>query len=863
MQPLRRILPSGLEVLIAPRSGAKVVSIQVYVWAGSLHEEASEHGAAHFIEHMLFKGTKKRGVGVIGSLVEGAGGDINAYTTFDRTVFYLTLPSVDVRLGLDVLADAVLGSTFDPAELEREREVVLEEIRRGNDDPGALVGKKIFTLMYPGTPAARPIIGSEQSVGVMSRQDLIGYYERNYRQGNMSVVVVGDVSAEESLKYIDEFFSSGIISVDPEKSRATFDLSFQKAGGTAVIRGEYAQTRIEIAFPGPSVSELDGIYVDLAAYIFGGSEISRLQRRLRDRDGVVSAIGCSAYSPSFRGVVEISAAVDPEYILKAAHAIGRELGLFLSSEPADDLDVARAAAAFRINRIHRDETVDGVAKAYGQCLATPLKEKFEDTYEQFVNGATANDVMEGIRRTLDTQQVGIVALGHRDLVLTESELLISFKNGWAEGLGEVAVKPVGTALARSKIPAVTKIELDNGTTVIYRHLPDAKMFCMMAATEGGLRFENTDRAGLFHATAGMLGLATKTRPYEDFTGRLEDTGSVISGFSGKDSCGWELHTIVEHAPETIKMWGDAFQNPVVPEEQWLSQQRETLHSFKMQLDSGAYRCMRLLAEGVYGKHPYAGPVLGWPETIEGYKATDLQSFYHDWRDSGSWLIAAAGGLPTDILIEKLNLGLRGFRKNARRAPGKTQLLAPRKVASDLSALMDKEQSHLAIAWRGISWNDPDRAVLDVLMGILGGHGGRLFVKLRDQQSLAYTVSPLSHPGFEPGLVGAYIACKPEKTTQARAGLALEFELISTTLVGQDELDRAKQHLIGSHEIGLQRTSSQAMTMCLMELYGIGWSDFERYPDAVSRVSREDVKRLSQRLFLTSKPSEVLVGTADK
>ena len=186
---MRDRLANGLEYVISPRAGANVVSIQCIVWAGSLDERKNERGVAHFLEHMLFKGTEKRGVGQIASLVEGAGGDINAYTTFDKTVFYLTMPSSQAELGFDILSDAIFNSSFDAAEFAREREVILEEIKRGNDDPGAQMGRKIFSTIYAGSEAGRPVIGFSEEVKNFSRETLVGFWQQWYRPENMSLVV--------------------------------------------------------------------------------------------------------------------------------------------------------------------------------------------------------------------------------------------------------------------------------------------------------------------------------------------------------------------------------------------------------------------------------------------------------------------------------------------------------------------------------------------------------------------------------------------------------------------------------------------------------------------------------------------------
>ena len=172
----------------------------------------------------------------------------------------------------------------------------------------------------------------------------------------------------------------------------------------------------------------------------------------------------------------------------------------------------------------------------------------------------------------------------------------------------------------------------------------------------------------------------------------------------------------------------------------------------------------------------------------------------------------------------------------------------------------QEQSHLAIGYPGINWADHDRPALDVLIHILGGHGGRLFRKLRDRDSLAYTVSPMISYGQHPGAVGSYIACAPAKVEKALSSLINEMAAMATDLVTTDELSRARNYIIGSHEIDLQRCDSQAMTMALMELYGIGYDDYRRYGNSIAQVTQKDVHRVASRLLVDSRRSEVVVGS---
>ena len=327
-----------MEFVHCPRTGADVATIQCVVWAGSLDEKPHERGVAHFLEHMLFKGTANRGVGQIASMIEGAGGDINAYTTFDKTTFYLTLPSDQADLGFDILSDAIFNSSFDSDEFDREKEVVLEEIRRGNDDPGGQIGRKIFSTMYEGSEAGRPIIGFSEEVKNFSRDTLVDFWSRWYQPENMTLVVVGNLSTEEATVLAEKHFGTKAVK-KPRKDnwgsgRHNEIKRVQPTGVRALIlSGDFEQTRMDVAFGAPTVYAPDCALVDTAAYILGGSEVSRLQRRLKEKEAVVNAIGASAYTPNFEGIFEVSTALEPANLKSALRSIGRELALLMGLRP--------------------------------------------------------------------------------------------------------------------------------------------------------------------------------------------------------------------------------------------------------------------------------------------------------------------------------------------------------------------------------------------------------------------------------------------------------------------------------------------------------------------------------------------------
>jgi zinc protease len=725
------------------------------------------------------------------------------------------------------------------------------------------MGRKIFSTLYAGTEAGRPVIGFSDEVKHFSRDTLVGFWRRWYRPENMSLVVVGNLPEDDAQKYAKKYFGQNVsanlpeISCGPARHRS---LSRAKSGDVRaiVITGDFEQTRLDVALGAPPMDSPDCPLIDLAAYVLGGSDVSRLQRRLKEKEGIVNAIGASAYTPVFEGVFEVSAALEPSNFEAATFAIARELSLVTSSEPPTQQEVDRARAASRIGKIHREETVDGVARALVSGLATTMKDKFEDVYERLLNESPVDELPPAMRRDWNFNDALIVVLCDKAHAPSEQRLVETFRAGVAEGQKKAVTKPK-MASANAAV-SVHRFTVGSDVPVIYRHIDGAKMFSVSASTEGGLRGEDMASAGIFHALATLLGLATKTKPFEIFSGRIEDLGSVLGGFSGKDSVGFEMHCTEDQVEEMVDCLAHAILEPSFPEEQWDAYRRETLESLKLQQDSASWICMRRLHQEVFGKHPYALPVTGIERTVKDFTAAKLETFFESWRDRGPWVIAIAGGVPVDRVERVMTKSFAGF------SPKKSRRDFAATLTEDLSLLgvplkprRNQEQAHLALAGSGPKWGDPYRAAIDVLTNIMGGHGGRLFSSLREKESLAYSVSPLHSQGVLGGMIGAYIATSHDKTEQALDGLKRELRKISTEGPTEEEITRAKAYILGSHEIGLQRTSSQSMTMALMELYGQGWDDFMKYPQSVESVDAATIRQAAAKYFDPEKMRKVLVG----
>src|SRR3954467_5854343 len=207
-EPVERvILPNGLTLIMKRDTSAALASVQVWVKTGSIHEDANlGAGLSHYLEHMLFKGTERRAGRDISATVQAHGGYINAYTTFDRTVYYIDLPSEHTGVAIDLLADATLHSTLPAEEVAKEKEVILREIDMCLDDPDQRLSQALFETAFRTHPYRQPIIGHRDVFAANTREDLVAYYRGRYVPNNLVVVIVGDFDPVATRAALAEHF---------------------------------------------------------------------------------------------------------------------------------------------------------------------------------------------------------------------------------------------------------------------------------------------------------------------------------------------------------------------------------------------------------------------------------------------------------------------------------------------------------------------------------------------------------------------------------------------------------------------------------------------------------------------------------
>ena len=277
-------LPSGLTVVTERMDRVETVSFGAYISAGTRNETAAENGVSHFLEHMAFKGTTSRSALRIAEEIENVGGHINAYTAREQTVFYVKLLKENLDLGIDIIGDILTHSTFDAAELERERGVILQEIGQANDTPDDVVFDHFQETAFPNQPMGRPILGTESLIQTMQRETLMSYMGTHYNPSNMIVAAAGNLEHAAVVAQVERHFADLPTTTAPAMDNALY------AGGEFRQVKELDQAHIVLGFPSTGYHDPDYYAALLLSTLLGGGMSSRLFQEIREKRGLVYSV---------------------------------------------------------------------------------------------------------------------------------------------------------------------------------------------------------------------------------------------------------------------------------------------------------------------------------------------------------------------------------------------------------------------------------------------------------------------------------------------------------------------------------------------------------------------------------------------
>lgn len=365
--PTREVLSNGVVLIGHDHRAADVAALQLWVRVGGRDEAPEALGLAHFLEHMIFKGTATRPPGSIDRLLEGLGGRSNAFTAYDYVHYDVVLPVEHLATGLELLADIAMNASFPTEEVEREKQVVFEEMRLTQDDPEQLLRRRSSELTYAGHPYGRPILGTREFVATLTRERLLAFYRQHYVPANMVIVVVGPARHGELRPLVDRTF--GRLRGPAPPPRAATPVVPITARRTDDVRRPERQAYLGVSWQAAAIDGEDVFAVDLLTYILGDGPASRLNRVLREERRLVASVEATFIARARSGFVSVLSRLEPGRLEEAEAAVlevvrrVRDEGV-TAAERERALVTAESFYAFDI------ETAEGLARTYGQAETT-------------------------------------------------------------------------------------------------------------------------------------------------------------------------------------------------------------------------------------------------------------------------------------------------------------------------------------------------------------------------------------------------------------------------------------------------------------------------------------------------------------
>ena len=800
----------------------------------------------------------------LAGIVEGQGGDVNAFTSHDETVFHATAPADGITEVLEVMLDAVVDRRFDAAILEREQEVVIEEIHQYQDDPAARSVQLLMADLYAGHAYARPVLGEIDEVRSLTPASLHGWLRRQLRGERLLLVAVGPVDAEAIISLARARLGTLPAAKTPRPSRRPPPPAEPRV---RVERADVQEVYLRLGWIGGTALDAEGVALDVAAIALGQGESSRLAVDVRRRARLVS----DAYAGYVAGVAGGTFLISAQ--AEAAEAEAAAIALLdaveaLTKLPLEHGELARARALLHSSLVYRRETVQGQAHALGyySSLACLSSEPDLDLEARLFHMLTALDP-EAVRlacaRHLAPERAAITILLPRDRFDGRQAKRLADNlrarcrgeqpRGRAQGRGKSRKRGFAAPVRDAK--GTWHSRHRSGLRLVAR--PDASVPVVggWLVWPGGLRVESAREAGISSLTATLLNRGSSSRDGDALAREIEGMAAVLDGFSGHNSMGMQteclsadLPTVLARALECVTDAG--FANAEIDEAR-----RVTLADLEADLDDPGHLAYRQMLASLYGRHPLGRDLRGTPASLA---RMDHRLIAHNWAQHYPLhraVLALAGDVDLPSLCEELDqllatlsdLGAdQGKSAGAPSWPGGPPRWPKRPVERVLQR--DREQGQLVIGFPGLRMDDPEVAALDVLCAVLGGQAGRLFEALRERQGLVYQVGANASEHVDGGHLVFYAAASQDKLEATRRAMVAEFTRVVDEIIGADELDRARRWLLGQFESSMQRRSRVASRLVFAEVYGLGRNHYLDYPERIMAVGREQLQALARRLI---------------
>ncbi|WP_448344010.1 M16 family metallopeptidase [Desulfovibrio piger] len=837
-------LKNGLTVYIIRDSRFPLVCTRLFVGTGSANETAEQAGISHVLEHMVFKGTEKRPKGQVARDVESLGGYLNAATSFDKTWFITDMPAKHWKTGMDVVKDMAFHPSLDPAELEAEKNVIVSELKGGDDTPTRRLFEDLQVAGLAHTVYGRPIIGFEKTIRAVTADDLRAYIRTWYQPQNMMLLVAGDIDPKAVLAHAEELF--GDLKNDtilPEPAPVQLEGA---AGGprVEVTYGPWNKVYLGIALPAPALGDQRSIDLDVLAYALGGDGTSQFYRKYRYEKQLVDSISVGNMSLNRAGLFYMVAQLDADKVEPFWQEFTRDLAALDAGKITPDV-IERARFNYEDGMDRASETLDGLTS----WKATVQFELGGPQGEANVRHALAAVDSARLRQAQDLwlrpDQVRVRVLAPEKAKLPDLDAIL--QRNWPAP----AVERQKAAAAAEKVGKREIVDLGQGRTVILQPDRTIPYVSLEILRPGGNALLKPADQGLAQLTAATLTDGCGTRDLDAMERFVAERAASLSASAGVQSFTVSLTGPARFNADYFALLGDLLHKPTFAEKD-VRRQADTLKAALVRRQDNPMSFMSSKINGFLfpGGQPYGFDGLGTAENQDRFGPGDVQAFWKQ-QNAQPWILSVAG----DFDREKVLAFARSLPVPTAPAVDVPQPTWGVDKRLPLS-LPGRQQAHLLLAFHAVPLDHPDAPALMLLESVLSGQSGLLFNKLRDEQGLGYTVTAFYRSLPEAGFMAFYIGTTPRNLDVARQGFSGIIKDIKTDLLPAELLAKGLNRMEGSYYRGRQSLGARADEAASERLLGQPQDFQKRLLEKAAKVTPEQLREVARKYLLVDKMYEV-------
>lgn len=825
-------LDNGQTVVVQEVKNNPIVTIDTWIKTGSIDEEDSNNGVAHFLEHLFFKGTKTHEPGEFDKILETKGAITNAATSKDFTHYYITIPSKDFDLAMDLHGDMILHPLIPRKEMEKERKVVLEEISKDLNSPTKIMQDNLNSMLYTTHPYKRKVIGRSDVIETITRDQVLSFYNKNYSPSNMVTVIIGDVDANHAIEKTKEAFNA-------EYKKQTKTIYTKEAPLTKQQKKvEYLDTEsgyMVIGFRGTPIDDKDSYALDVLATILGDGRSSVLNQVLKEKKRI--AFSVDAGNSTFRddGIFYISANYEPTKCKIVQDTIFNEIEKIQKNGVTDD-QLKLAKNIIERSTYYSRESITNIATEIGYTMALTNDIKFYDTYLDNIKNVSKEDVKKVAEKYLGINRSAV------SIVLPKSAKEVP--------VASLTQQAPATAELVSENAQTQKYKLSDGATMLYTPNNVNDIIAISIYAKGGQLAEQ--KAGTANLTATAMMRGTKNYTSLELSQVLEDNGIKIQPSASADAFAINVLTTKDEYDKTLELLNEVVNNATFEDYEIDKVKTENLNTIKRNKDVPLQRAIEEYRDLIYQNSPYSISSKILEKNIPNITKEDIINYYNSIFAPKNLVISINGNIDKDKTIQDLNniFKPKENTKNFDFAQYNSKIPTVTTPRQTIQKVPTTETAWILLGWQtnGVL-NEKDYATLQVIDSLLGsGMSSRLFKDLREQEGLAYQLGSGYSPNVLRGSFLLYIGTNPQTLDKAKSGLFAEITRLKTEYVGDKELQDAKEKLLGNYVIGLETNLDKASNIGWYEASTRGYEFKDKYEKLINSVTDSDIIEIANKYF---------------